>query len=528
MGVAAALLLLHFMLVWLSRDVGIIPGGDDATYILLSKALRAFRYHDEWALGAPVHSQYPPVFPAMLAFVTMLFGENYQVFLALVALCSVAALAMLFDAIRIVLSPSVALVVLALCAVNPDLVQFGGKVMSEAPYMMFSVLAVWALARQSQASDPSKLLTRWTVLAILGATGAALTRTIGVTMIGAVGMVWLLQRQYRRTLLLAACGAVTFGSWVLWTILAPVKVLGRSYVADAAYRDASSGNVVTTLIGRVVGHGRGYFTESLPWMLPMPTLRGTIVDNLIALAVAFAFGAIGAWLLWKNARAVVAYVVLYGAIILAWPWEVTRYFVPLLPFIIWLLLAGAFYVSTKRRWMRPVPFVFAGAILITAISRDFPRLRTAMRCDRDAVMTSTTCYSDAQRSFFSALTYARQSTPDTAVFLTVSEGAFGYLAQRRVVLQLGLPARDSTQLLGYLGERGVDYVFLTPLRDSRLQHVALLQQICGNLSVVREFAPATFILRFTPAGAAPPGDNACAALQRYERESSALRSALST
>jgi len=205
---------------------------------------------------------------------------------------------------------------------------------------------------------------------------------------------------------------------------------------------------------------------------------------------------------------------------------VTRYFVPLLPFIIWLLLAGAFCLSTKRRWLRPVPFVFAGAILAVAVSRDVPRLRTAARCDRDAVMTSTECYSDVQRGFFAALNYVREATPDSAVFLTVSEGAFGYVARRRVVLQLGMPARDSTDMLRYLQGLRVNYVFLTPLRDSRLQHVELLQQICRQLSVVKEFTPSTLILSVNSAGAPPPPDNACTTLQRYERESAVLRSAL--
>ena len=523
---ACVILTVHAALVWIGRDVGIIPGGDDATYILLSRSLQHFRYHDEFVLGMPVHSQYPPIFPAILAVISLLFGERYDVFLGFVALCSVSALAMLFDAVRITMGPLLALAVLALCALNPELVQFGGKLMSETPYMMFTVLAVWALARQSR-SDPSQQWTSWwPILATVGAVGAALTRTIGVTMIAAVFLVWLLERRFRAAVALAVCGALMFGSWVLWTILAPVKVVGRSYIADATYRDSQQTGVMSALVGRVVSHARSYLTENLPWMLAFPTIPGTVVDNILAVLLLITLGAVGAWIMWKQARVVVVYVLAYAGVLLVWPWEVTRYAVPILPFILWLLLAGALHLSTMRRWLRPFPLVLAGAILVVAISRNAPRIRSMARCDRNAVMTSTGCYTDVQRGFFAALNFIKGATPDTAVVLTVSEGAFGYVTKRRAVLQLGVPARDSTQMLAYLRERGVDYVFLTPLRDSRLQHVSLLHEICRSLSVVKEFPPATFVLHVTRAGPLPT-KNACSDLEQYEREHPALKVALS-
>lgn len=517
---AVGLLTLHGTLAWTGRAFGINTGNDDAVYLLLARSIRHFGYHDSYLVGAPVHSQYPPGFPAFLALLGLPFGERFDLFLAAIVLCSVAALAFLYDAIRRRHGSGVALAVLALCAVNPELVWYGGQLMSESAYVLFTTVAIWAVLRDDDGvpTQDAGESSRWWLIAAGAAIAAALTRMIGITIVGALILFWLTERRYRRALMLATPGMVAVGGWLVWSILAPDKIVGRSYIADATF-GGNKQSVIEILVGRVTSNLSGYLTNSLPTIIPQPTIAGTILDNVLGLLLILGLVVVGARVLWTRARIVVIYVAATGLLLATWAWQLSRFLVPLLPFLLWMLVVGAIVVSRQRRWLRPLAVVVPAVVLLTAMSRNGPLLRSAVQCDRSAPQESPTCFTAAQRAFFAATRYIRESTPDTAVFLTVKEGTFGYLTGRQTVRHEEVQAPTPEMLRDQLHNRTVDYVILTPLRAWQVQHVQLLQQMCSDVEVVKVFEPATYILKVNPAGSGGAGLESCAALANYETAS---------
>ena len=518
---AGALLTLHGVLAWMGRAFGINTGNDDAVYVLLARSIRQLGYHDSYLVGTPVHSQYPPGFPALLAFLSLPFGERFDLFLAAIVLCSVAALAFLYDAIRRCHGSGVALTVLALCALNPELIWYGGQLMSESVYLLFTTVAIWAVLRDDDVdhAEPGTF-SRWWLIAVGAAIAAALTRMIGVTMVGALILFWLSKRRYRRALLLATPGIVGVGGWLLWSILAPDKIVGRSYIADATFAGDKQ-SALEVLIGRATTNLSGYLTNSLPSIIPQPTLAGTILDNVVGLILILWMVGVGARVLWTRARIVVIYGGATVLLLTAWAWQLSRFLVPLLPFLLWMLVLGAIVLSRRRRWLGPLPVVVAALVLLTAMSRNQPLLRIAVECDRRAAKESPRCYTAAQRAFFAMARYIRDSTPDTAVFLTVKEGTLGYLTGRRMVRHEEMQAPTAEEMRVRLRDRTVDYVILTPLRAWHVQHVQALTQMCGDVEVVKAFEPVTYLLKVNAPGSAN-GDgrpDTCAALANYETAS---------
>jgi len=125
-GAAIGLLGLHVILAWLLRDqIGM--GNDDAMYIQLSRSLRVFGYREEFLIGAPWHSQYPPFYPLLLAAISTLAGERVDVLIAASTLLSAGALLLIFDAVRRLWSPLLALMVLTVGAVNYFLLEAAGQ-----------------------------------------------------------------------------------------------------------------------------------------------------------------------------------------------------------------------------------------------------------------------------------------------------------------------------------------------------------------------------------------------------------------
>ena len=523
---AIALLALHGSLAWLSRAFGINTGNDDAVYLLLARSIRDFGYHDTYLVGSPVHSQYPPGFPALLALLSVPFGERFNVFLAAIVLASVAALALLYDAIRRRHGSAIALTVIALCSVNPELIWYGGQLMSESTYMFFTTLAIWAVIREHDPVQENGRLTRWWPLIAAGAAvAAALTRMIGVTMIGALILLWLIERRYRRALLLATPGIVAVGGWLVWSIIAPGKIVGRSYIADATFT-ADRDSALGVLIGRITTNVAGYLTNSIPSIIPQPTVAGTIADNVLGVVAILVFAAVGARVLWKDARIVAIYSAATALLLAAWAWQLSRFLVPVLPFLLWMIVVGTLVLSSRRPWLRRMPVMVAGVVLLTALRRDLSLVESAVRCEREGAKQSPRCYTEAQRAFFAATRFVGDSTPDSAVFLTVKEGTFGYLTGRRTVRHEEVHAPTADLLREQLTARTVDYVVLTPLRAWHIQHLHALREMCGDVEIVRAFPPVTYILKVNAPLAARSKGDACAALAEYEQASLGLATTL--
>ncbi len=537
---AIALLVLHGTLAWVNRTFAAGLWHDEANYLLLARSIRQLGYHDLLTLGSPLHTHYPPGFPTLLAFWSLPIGENVQVLIAVVVLCSVGALALLYDVMRRRAGPGVALTVLALSALNPELVLHAGRPLSEAPYMLFATLALWAVLREPSTSiGTGRPTRRWALLAIAAALCAALTRLVGVTMVGALFFHWLLERRFRRALVLGVAGAISVGSWLAWSVVAPNEQrVGRSYIADATFSDGPQQSLLGTLAERVTTNISAYATEQLQGNLPQPTIASVlkrvspdgrfagvgVVDNLIGIAALLSLGVIGVWALWKQARLVIMYLGLYALLLVVWPFYQGRFLVPVLPILHWVVVSGAVGLSVKRRWLRPVPFVIAGGILAMAVARDIQAIRDTTRCVRADATTSVGCFPEAERGFFAAMSFIRRSTPDSAIFMAGTDHQLSYFTERRVLLATTVEARDHTALLAELRARGVEYVFLTPVRAPYAQLFPVLKQGCGDLEVVKEFPAVTLLLRVIPEGRSSPHGIACADLQRYEK--SGVRSTL--
>jgi hypothetical protein len=526
---ALALLALHGALAWLNR--AFVPGlwHDEANYMLLARSLRGLGYHDIYALGAPLHSQYPPGFPAFLAAWSLPFGERPSVYIAAVILSSVAALALLYDVMR-KRGEGIALVVLALCVFNPELVLYAGRPLSEATYLFCTALTLWAIDRDTRESESGR--SRWPVpIAMAAVVFAGLTRMIGVAMVGAVLAHWLLQRRYRRAVILAVVSAVGVGGWITWTIAARDKIVARSYIADATFSEKGRSNFFLTLVDRVTTNVPFYVTESIAQTLSLPraervaarlapasnTARNgaRMLDIVVGVALLL-MTLIGARVLWRRgAEVAVLYVGFFAFILALWPWWLHRFLVPLIPLLLWLLIVGGTHLADQRRWLRPVPVLLTLAILVLSLVRDADTSRDSLRCNRAMAKSSERCAGPAEHGFFAAMHYIREQSPDTAIFLTATDHQLGFLGNRRALFVGAVQARQPGDLIAELRASGVDYILLTPIRPPSTQLLPLLSRMCDQLEPVREFPAVTLILRVRDQHL-PSGEDACAHLKRYE------------
>jgi hypothetical protein len=510
-------LLVFIVLAWLQRVPSLTTGNDDAMYILLSRSLREGGFHSIHLVDAPVHTTYPPVFPALLAVVASVAGESTDAFVAMNIALAVLALALFFAVARRRWPPPVALGALAIAASSPALQTIAGAVMSEPAFLAFTGLTLWLLASQP-------VTTGRVALACACALLAALTRTVGATLILAVVALLLLERRWRFAAAFAGIVGATVLGAALWLRAHAMPAPAAEYIADAM----GTGHVVSAnplvVIGRRVGINGAQYAQDLVWSLAFPTIRGTLVDNLIWLSITSVALAVGVWVFWRRWRIAALLVLVYGALILVWQWAVGRFLVPMLPLIALAILAGVDGLVVKRdRFAARAAVVGLAALMtVTGLIRDARTIAVKRGCDREQAMRSASCFNADQLSFFEAARYVAVHTPPSAVAMSSKEATFHYLTGRHLVSVDSINARAPDRAEEFLQREGVSYVILGHLYVGDIAFSARLTAACHRLQPEREFPPRTTVFRVVPAADGDP--RACEILRAYARDAGQFRS----
>lgn len=534
---AAVLLAAHAVLAWHLRVPSITTGNDDAAYVLLARSLREGSYNSIYLAGAPLHVQYPPLWPALLAVLGTIVGERVDVFIALSVALSAAALLLVFDAARRLWSPRFALLALAAAAFLPVYVASAGRVMSEAPFAALGALTLWALAHRP-------LSRRMLALAIVAALAAALTRTVGATLLVALVLFLFVQHRRRAAVGLAAGLGALLLALVAFVHARSGLVVAAPYLADAVSGSGMShgGALAAALAvaGRLVRNSVAYAAMLLPSSLAVPTLGGTRLDNITWLLVLVACWGAGLVVLWRRWRALALYLVVFGALLALWAWPIERFYVPLLPEIVLLTLAGAAALArriggrigwstswstggrtggrTGRNAVRIAPVMLAALMIGTSAGRLKMATRRVASCYRADPTISAGCYNRDQRDFFAAAALARRTIPDSAIVATSKAAAFYYYTSRRAA---AVPPSTGTpwsrqRSTAALADARISYVLLgrlNPPTDRAL--AALVLPVCDRLEILRAFSPGTALLRVAPRALSTRGQNGCTFLAGY-------------
>ena len=491
---AASLLVLHALLCWLSRPAGVITGQDDVEYVSLAKSLRQGGYHEIWRIDSPLHSQYPPGYPALLAGWGLIIGDGYSSLAALSALLSTGALGLAYLVVRRSFGDTFALASLAVLAVNPLLVRTGGTVGSEPAFMAFS-LAALALVFGRGASS------RRVGLAIAAAVLAALTRSVGIVLIGTLGLYWLIGRRWKAILALASASLVTVGAWMLWTALAPAQYVGASYVADLRTVGGQPGGAVESLLGRLVPRIQYYLTDAGPFALAQPTVPGTLIDNVIGLFVIWPAMLAGLYLLMRRWRAAALYLTLTAGLLLAWPWRTERFILPLLPLMVPTLLVGTHLLT---RWIGArTAFVSTGIVAVTlaasAATRTGRLVADFVACRAGDFTSDTRCLTSDQIAYFRAVQYIDEHTPADAVVLTAKSGALYQYTHRKSVSFLDVMAQGAEGFLPYLRQRNVEWILMSSMQAESRRMESHYRANCAYLSPQVFFPAGTYVFRIMSA-----------------------------
>lgn len=509
---AIAFMALHVGLAWLGREIGVLTGQDDVEYMVLAESLRHGTYRELFHTGAPFHYQYPPGYPALLGGWGAIAGTAFDRLVALNIALSGAALGLLFVTLHRTFDSRFAAVSVGVLAVNPELVRTAGAIMSEPAYLFLSLLALYLVVRGGDR-------TRWLVAAGVIAIFAALTRTVGLTLVAALTVHWLFERRWRLVAVPAVIGVTLLGGWLLWSALDDDLRPGFSYVAELQSL-WSGGGGARPLFERLPHYAVAYVSDFMPASLAMPTVAGTIIDNVAGILLMGVSLAAGWWVLFQRWRTAALYLAAYALLLAVWLWAVGRFLVPVVPLLTVAVLAGAGAVAARmrERLRLPATLVFAAVLGLGGALRTGALVSERWSCAHDAAWPDIACLTADQSSYFEALRWIDATLPQDAVLLSAKSGALWHYTDRRAVRYAEAMAQSADGFLPWMRARGADHIVLASLWIEDAWALAdLISANCDQIRIEAAFPPRTWVFRIaadvTPAQAAAT----CAVVAEFVR-----------
>ena len=358
---------------------------DDAEYLVLGEALASGQGYT-WANDPlqPPHNKYPPGYPLAVAGVLLLTGHANDAYGGIIPakLLTLLAFAGALILLWLLLSRTQRepgfepLLAVGLFAVNPFVLEYAVQIMSELPYTLLSLLALWAATRYSPerhatalrhsresgnppsdrdensiAAGPAapiaateRTTTRrripWQKLLLLAilAVLCYYVRGVGATVVVSMVLWLLFHRQMRGAIVIGGVSAALIGLWqVRNAIVLPVTIYSYQFLLKDQ-ENYSAGTIgFTDLLVRIASNVEHYVLAGfLDVNRPGLGIIVSVIAGVGWLIAAFGWGI----QLRRQFSLVAVYTFVYLGVVFIWSYASGRFLIPVIPFLGYYGLIG--------------------------------------------------------------------------------------------------------------------------------------------------------------------------------------------
>ncbi len=410
--IVAGLVLLHITLAHFVMQPAPHTGGDNAGYLTLARSiLERGTYQDLYIPSEPKHTQYPPVFPLILAAVSLIGIKSWLQLKYLIVGFSALAVAFSYLWIRRRGRPELAFGVALLLAISPGVLDLTHWVLSDVPFWALTMVAMWAWDRL-RPGDYKTL-----AIAVVVTTLAYLTRSAGLPLVVAV-VAWLTWKRRWQQLAIFAVVLAPFAFWWWWRARTQggVDYVGQFWFVNPY--DPSQGRIG---FGELLARMKDNAWKYISWHLPV-LLFG--VQRYLPLSiVVVALGMYGWIMRMRRPRISELFLPLYIGLLLIWPavWSGERFLLPALPFI--LFYAGDAFVrllrATAPSTARLVPAAVAGVLVLMGL----PQLSQAAQLSSECMALYRAgdryaCWAQPWKDYAAIAELVPRALPDKSAILS--------------------------------------------------------------------------------------------------------------
>jgi hypothetical protein len=434
-------------------------GGDNAAYYLLGKALaQGEGYVSIWNPGNPPQNHFPPGYPVIVALIRLLVSESILAVKILNGLFFFASLVLLFFVFdRFHVGRTFATIATLAAGFNTLLLRYAAVMMSEIPFLFFSLLALYLAMRIDFTKTPFQDCLFYGMMLSLGA--AYYIRTLALAVVFGVILYFLLKKQ--RSYVVST--AIGFFVLVLPWFLRGQSVGGNPYLQQLVMVNPYNPELGTVgaadIVKRILENLQRYVSKEIPigcFPLLERVIESTPSIGWVAGTVILSLAIVGISTLKTHKSLVFNYLVGTFGITLLWPevWFGPRFILAVIPLLVFLTFLGL-YESMRRvvegKLTRGSLNPLYLAILLVFY---FPTLRDLHREARSP-------YPANWRNYFALATWVKHNTVPDAIVSCRKWEFFHLFADRKTVSYSF--STDDKVVVEELARQNVNYVVVDQL-----------------------------------------------------------------
>lgn len=308
---------------------------DDAYFLIGAKSLLSGQFVELNQLAQPSIIHYTPGYSLLLAPLVAIFGLSTLVYQLFSVAMVVGSYFLAWLLLRDVIEPIILWPTLILSAFNPVTVSLSGTVLSDIPFLFFS-LAFFVMLR-GKWDQRDKF-----VWAGFGVAAAFLfyLRPIGLVLPFSVAVALLLERRAQNAAVFCAVSLLTVLPWIVRNQVAAGSPLLLLNEYHSSYAQAQPWlGIVRLIASNARFYTEQFFSISI---FRWPFAVGKTTAAIVAIGMGIIVSILGLRKLpmEKALKAVWIYVAFYALVHLGWGRQVNRYFLPVFPFLLTVFFSG--------------------------------------------------------------------------------------------------------------------------------------------------------------------------------------------
>lgn len=446
--------------------------GDNVNYYLLGSSLAAGNgYKNMYSPDNNPNGHFPPGYPAIVATVLTFMSPSIDTvkrangILLLVGLVFIA-----LASFRFTKNVHLSFATIMLVIFNPSLMRYAVIMMSEIPFVVFSIITLWMVSKMNL--DLPWFRNKWFYASLISLGISYYIRTAGIALLAGIALYLIFEKKWK-FLMAYMAGLIIIA--LPWFIRSKMLGLGSSYLSQLImvnpYHREKGVMGIADFLSRIWSNTERYITREIPiglYKYPAFDYKSEIQQSewilgLLILSVC----AFGMWKLTQFRRLVLGYVLGTLGILLAWPevWTGPRFIMPLIPVLILLFVNGIYelgflLISTTK--LSKFYFIKMAIALLPLICIPLV-LKTGMKHAKNAASSD---YNPRYKRFFQIAQYAAENTPNDAIICN-RKGQLFYLFSGRKSVNYAYTKNEEDQIK-YMQEKGVDFVVVDQLGYSSI------------------------------------------------------------
>lgn len=458
------ILLVSVISCWYTYENKVALLGDNANYYILGKAIaQGDGYKQISDPNVRPNNHYPPGYPALISAVITVFGDNIQAVKLFNSLLFISSVLLIYFLISHWTNATVAFVAAIFCALNSHILFYSSIMMSEVPYLFFSLLSIFFFVKIKPHFTLKDKYLYFTLIALII---TYYIRSLGLALL--IGMLaqLIVRKNWKQCLFFLIAFILLALPWQIRSS----DLGGSSYMRQLKmvnpYQPSLGDATTDDFIDRIGENFVRYVTKEIPSAFypsfdPEYGNPANAGDWLFGL---FLIG-IGIWGLWiiRNYRFLLLFYLLatFG-ILMLWPqvWYGVRFIVPIIPLFYASFAAVIGYVLYERfKFNRSDWKPYLLLLLV------FPLLSSV----NDLHKAVSAPYHPAWASYFKAAEWVKRNTPKDAIISTGKPTLF-YLYADRPTIRYDFTENDQ-ELLQKLRKAGVDFVVIDQVYGNTLKYL---------------------------------------------------------